>query len=165
MATYLAVSTDIAGRIASGVLAAGDELPSIRRAAQHFDTTPATIGRAYRHLADAGVIDVADRRRSRVAAGGDAAARRLLAGYPALRLAGSDDPGLDIVLRDAGASIVTVGERGSFHGLTRIWRGTAEAAAIHARRGCPFSSFGADPPLKLRRRKGVINSIRRNCSK
>jgi molybdate-binding protein len=155
MATYLAVSTDIAGRIASGALAAGDELLSVRRAAQHFDTTPATIGRAYRHLADAGVIDVADRRRSRVAAGGDAAAMRLLAGYPALRLAGSDDPGLDIVLRGAGASVVTVGERGSFHGLTRIWRGTAEAAAIHLRHrsGSHNSPFAR---TLLRGRKPVI---------
>lgn len=133
MATYLTVSTGIAERIASGTLAAGDELPSIRRAARDLDTTPATIGRAYRHLADAGVIDVADRRRSRVAARGDAAARRLLAGHPALRLAGSDDPGLDVVLRRAGPSVMSVGERGSFHGLTRIWQGTAEAAAIHLR--------------------------------
>lgn len=133
MATYLAVSTGIAERIASGALTAGDELPSIRRAARDLDTTPATIGRAYRHLADAGVIDVSDRRRSRVAVHGDAAARRLLAGHPALRLAGSDDPGLDVVLRRAGSSVVSVGERGSFHGLTRIWQGTAEAAAIHLR--------------------------------
>jgi len=133
MARYPQVSSDIAERIASGVLAAGDELPSIRHAARRYDTTATTIGRAYRHLADAGVIDVADRRRSRVAAGGDIAARRLLGGHPGLRLAGSDDPGLDLVLRHAGASVVTVGARGSFHGLTRIWRGTADAAAIHLR--------------------------------
>jgi putative molybdopterin biosynthesis protein len=68
-----------------------------------------------------------------VAAGGDVAARRLLGGHPALRLAGSDDPGLDIVLRQTGADVITVGARGSFHGLTRIWRGTADAAAIHLR--------------------------------
>jgi molybdate-binding protein len=98
---------------------------------------------------------VADRRRSRVAVGGDAAARRLLAGYPALRLAGSDDPGLDIVLRGAGASVVTVGERGSFYGLTRIWRGTAEAAAIHLRHrsGCHNSPFAR---TLLRGRKPVV---------
>ena len=93
-----------------------------------------TIGRAYRHLADASVIEVADRRRARV--------RRRRAqsrpdgcssSPPALRLAGSDDPGLDIVLRQTGAAVVTVGARGSFHGLTRIWRGTADAAAIHLR--------------------------------
>jgi molybdate-binding protein len=133
MARYLQVSNDIAESIASGRLAAGDELPSIRQAARRYDTTAATIGRAYRHLADAGVIDTADRRRSRVAAGGDIAAARLLGGPAALRLAGSDDPALDVVLRHAGAAVAAVGTRGSFHGLTRIWRGTADAAAIHLR--------------------------------
>ena len=133
MARYLQVSSDIAETIAAGTLAAGDELPSIRQAARRHDTTVATIGRAYRHLADAGVIDVADRRRAKVAVGGDIAAARLLGGPAALRLAGSDDPALDLVLRQAGASVATVGARGSFHGLTRVWRGTADAAAIHLR--------------------------------
>src|SRR5579863_1383761 len=133
MARYLQVSSDIAERVAAGALAGGEELPSIRQAAQRYDTTATTIGRAWRHLADAGVIEVKDRARARVAAGGEAAARRLLGGYPALRLAGSDDPGLDIALRRAGAAVVSVGARGSFHGLTRIWRGTADAAAIHLR--------------------------------
>jgi molybdate-binding protein len=133
MARYLQVSRDMAGRIASGRLAAGDELPSIREAARRYDTAAATIARAYSVLSDAGVIDVADRRRARVAAAGDVAARRLLDGQSALRLAGSDDPGLDIVLRHVGDPVVTVGTRGSFHGLTRLWRGTADAAAIHLR--------------------------------
>jgi len=131
MTRYLQVSNEIAGEIAAGAMGPGDELSSIRDAANRYQTTGSTIGRAYRHLADAGVIEVADRRRSRVAAGGDLAARQLLSGRAALRLAGSDDPGLDIVLRHAGAGVVTVGTRGSFHGLTRIWRGTADAAAIH----------------------------------
>ena len=80
MARYLQVSSDIAERVAAGMLAGGDELPSIRQAAQRYDTTATTIGRAWRHLADAGVIEVPDRRRARVAAGrrrrGPAAARR-----------------------------------------------------------------------------------------
>jgi molybdate-binding protein len=133
MARYVQVSSDIAESIASGKLAAGDELLSVRQAARRYDTTAATIGRAYRHLADAGVIDTADRRRCRVAAGAGIAAARLLGGPAALRLAGSDDPALDVVLRHAGAAVATVGTRGSFHGLTRIWRGTADAAAIHLR--------------------------------
>lgn len=133
VARYLRVSSDIAERVAAGKLAEGDELPSVREAARRYDTTATTIGRAYRHLADAGVIDLADRRRCRVAAGADTAARRLLGGHQALRLAGSDDPALDVVLRQAGASVVTVGPRGSFHGLTRISQGTADAAAIHLR--------------------------------
>ena len=133
MARYLQVSQEIASDIASGTLSPGDELLSVRDAADRYKTTGSTIGRAYHHLADAGVIEVADRRRSRVAAGGEAAARGLLGGHPVLRLAGSDDPGLDIVLRQTGTGVATVGARGSFHGLTRIWRGTADAAAIHLR--------------------------------
>jgi molybdate-binding protein len=143
MARYLQVSQEIASDIETGLLSPGDELPSIRDAADRYKTTGSTIGRAYRHLADAGVIDLADRRRSRVAAGGDIAARRLLGGHQVLRLAGSDDPGLDIVLRHTGASIATVGTRGSFHGLTRIWRGTADAAAIHL----PHRSGGHNSPF------------------
>ena len=161
MARYLQVSQEIASNIASGVLSPGDELPSIRAAADRYKTTGSTIGRAYRHLADAGVIEVADRRRSRVAAGGAAAARRLLGGPRALRLAGSDDPGLDIALRHAGADIVTVGARGSFHGLTRIWRGTADAAAIHLR----HRSGGHNSPfaraLLRSRRPAIIHLWRR----
>jgi len=133
MARYLQVSSDIGRAIESGTLVPGDELPSIRDAARQRSTTTSTIGRAYRQLADAGVIAIADRRRCRVAADGVNAARRLLSGQHALLLAGSDDPGLDIALRQAGSSVLTVGARGSFHGLTRVWRGTADAAAIHLR--------------------------------
>jgi molybdate-binding protein len=161
MARYLQVSREIASNIESGLLGPGDELPSIRDAADRYKTTGSTIGRAYRHLADAGVIELADRRRSRVAAGGDAAARRLLGGHQVLRLAGSDDPGLDIVLRQTGASVATVGTRGSFHGLTRIWRGTADGAAIHLR----HRSGGHNSPfartLLRGRRPAIIHLWRR----
>jgi len=161
MARYLQVSSEIASDIESGVLCPGDELPSIRDAASRYKTTGSTIGRAYRYLADAGVIEVEDRRRSRVAAVGDVAARRLLGGHQALRLAGSDDPGLDIVLRQTGADVVTVGTRGSFHGLTRIWRGTADAAAIHLR----HRSGGHNSPfaraLLRGRRPAIIHLWRR----
>jgi molybdate-binding protein len=161
MARYLQVSSEIASDIETGLLGPGDELPSIRDAADRYKTTGSTIGRAYRHLADAGVIELADRRRSRVAAGGDVAARRLLGGHQVLRLAGSDDPGLDIVLRQTGASVATVGTRGSFHGLTRIWRGTADAAAIHLR----HRSGGHNSPfartLLHGRRPAIIHLWRR----
>jgi len=161
MARYLQVSQEIASNIESGLLGPGDELPSIRDAADRYQTTGSTIGRAYRLLADAGVIDVADRRRARVASRGDIAAGRLLGGHTVLRLAGSDDPGLDIVLRQSGDRVVTVGARGSFHGLTRIWRGTADAAAIHLR----HRSGGHNTPfartLLRGRRPAVIHLWRR----
>ena len=161
MARYLQVSQEIASDIESGVLGPGDELPSIRAAANRYKTTSSTIARAYRHLADAGVIDVADRRRSRVAAGAEAAARRLLGGHPVLRLAGSDDPGLDIALRHSGASVVTVGTRGSFHALTRIWRGTADAAAIHLRHRSGDCNTPFARTLLRDRRPAVIHLWRR----
>ena len=161
MARYLQVSQEIAGSITSGILSPGDELPSIRDAASRYKTTGSTIGRAYRHLAEAGVIEVADRRRSRVCAGGEIAARGLLGGYPVLRLAGSDDPGLDIALRQTGGSVTTVGTRGSFQGLTSIWRGTADAAAIHLR----HRSGGHNAPfartLLHGRRPAIIHLWRR----
>jgi DNA-binding transcriptional regulator YhcF (GntR family) len=39
----------------------GDDLPSLRAAANQYKTTSSAIGRASRHLADAGVIELADR--------------------------------------------------------------------------------------------------------
>jgi molybdate-binding protein len=161
MARYLQVSNDIAESIASGKLPAGDELPSIRQAARRYDTTATTIGRAYRHLADASVIDVSDRRRSRVAADGEVAARRLLSGPAVLRLAGSDDPALDVVLRSTGTSVAAVGARGSFHGLTRIWRGTADAAAIHLRHRSGIHNSPFARTLLRGRQPAIIHLWRR----
>ncbi len=155
MAIYRQVSEQIATQVESGALAPGAHLSSIRDAARIYDTTTATVGRAYRELADAGVIDVRDRATSTVAAEGRAAARRLLTGRETLRLAGSDDPALDIAVRATGASVVSVGERGSFQGLTRLWRGTADAAAIHL----PHRSGIANKPFAtavLRDRQPVI---------
>jgi molybdate-binding protein len=175
MATYLRVSDDIAGHVASGALTAGDDLPSLRQAARRYATTTTTVARAYRRLADAGVIDMSDRRLSRVAKAGESAARRLLREVPdgssgsqaVLRLAGSDDPGLDIVLRSAATGrVLTVGARGSFHGLAGLWRGTADAAAIHLqhRSGTHNSPFartllrGRQPALihLWRREQGLL---------
>lgn len=161
MATYLTVSGEIAERIASGELAAGEELPGVRGAAQRYGTTTTTIARAYRLLANAGVIRVSERHRSRVAAGGGAAARRMLSGQPALRLAGSDDPGLDIMLGGAGESVVTVGPRGSFRGLTEIWRGTAEAAAIHLRHRSGGSNLPFARGVLRGRQPAIIHLWRR----
>src|SRR5579862_7717685 len=79
MRTYRDVSRGIAEDVAAGKLASGSALPSVRSAALRYDTTAATVARAYRSLADAGVIATADRRRARVAAEGAAAAIRLLA--------------------------------------------------------------------------------------
>jgi molybdate-binding protein len=128
---YLDICREVGARVLSGELPAGAELPSIRELARQQDTTATTVSRAYRHLAHAGVIAQGDRRRARIAPDGALAARRLLGAERDFRLAGSDDPALDLVLREAGRSIVRVGTTGSFQGLAALWRGTADGAAIH----------------------------------
>jgi molybdate-binding protein len=131
MTRYLDIAHTIAARVQAGELALGAELPSVRDLARQHQTTASTANRAYRHLADAGVISLSGRRRARIEPDALLAARRLLGTERDFRLAGSDDPALDIVLRDAGKAITTVGTRGSFQGLTALWRGTADGAAIH----------------------------------
>lgn len=133
MSRYLDVGTEIAQRVRSGRLAPGTELPAIREAAHEHNATPATIGRAYRYLAEGGVITIADRRRARVCTDGPLAAARLLEPDRIFRLAGSDDPALQVVLDHVGSAVTSVGIRGSFHGLRALARGSADGAAIHLR--------------------------------
>jgi molybdate-binding protein len=55
-----------------------------------------------------------------------------LAGGPRVRLAGSDDPALDALVRAAGNAVEVVsGPRGSVHGLEAMARGQADAAVLH----------------------------------
>ncbi len=131
MTRYLDIAHGIAARVDAGELEPGVELPSVRDLAGHEHTTPSTVNRAYHHLAHAGVIALGDRRRARIAPHAALAALRLLGSKREFRLAGSDDPALDLVLREAGGAVVAVGTRGSFQGLTALWRGTADGAAIH----------------------------------
>jgi molybdate-binding protein len=128
---YREICAELAGRIGAGDLAEGAELPGVRELAQRFGTTASTIGRAVRTLADAGVIVTADRRRTRVATGGAVAARRFLHAERVFRLAGSDDPALDVVSRRLGRALQSVGTEGSFGGLRAVRQGRADGAAVH----------------------------------
>jgi molybdate-binding protein len=128
---YLDIAHAIAAQAQAGELLPGTELPSLRELARTEHTTASTVGRAYECLARAGVIAQAGRRRARVEPEAPLAARRLLGARRDFRLAGSDDPALDLVVRHAGGAVVVVGARGSFQGLTALWRGTADGAAIH----------------------------------
>ncbi|MQA14260.1 MAG: GntR family transcriptional regulator [Pseudonocardiaceae bacterium] len=131
MTRYLDVSNDIVRRVGGGELVPGDELPSLRELAAQRATTVSTVSRAYRHLADGGVIVLGGRRRATVARDGVLAARRLTGAARVFRLTGSDDPALDVLLHRAGRAIVTVAPRGSSAGLTALSRGDADGAAIH----------------------------------
>jgi molybdate-binding protein len=128
---YRDICAELAGRISAGELAEGAELPGVRELAHRFGTTSSTIGRAERTLADAGVILTSERRRPRVAPDGAVAARRFLNAGRVFRLAGSDDPALDILARRLGRSLQVVGSEGSFSGLRAVWQGHADGATVH----------------------------------
>ncbi|MEV0074358.1 MULTISPECIES: hypothetical protein [unclassified Amycolatopsis] len=68
----------------------------------------------------------------RVAADGDIAAARLLEADHVFRLAGSDDPALQILLDHTTPAVTPVGTRGRFQACARA-RGEADGAAIHLR--------------------------------
>lgn len=133
MTRYLTIAMQIAERVRSGELGAGTELPAVRTFARQHAMTASTVGRAYRHLAEAGVITLADRRRARIAPDGGLAAARLLQAERTFRLAGSDDPALQLVIDHAGPTVVPVTTRGSFDGLRALTRHEADGAAIHLR--------------------------------
>lgn len=166
MTRYREIAAEIAERVRSGELGAGAELPAVRTYARQRAMTVSTVGRAYRHLADAGVITLADRRRARVPSEGVIAAARLLAADRVFRLAGSDDPALRIVLERAGPMVVPVATRSSFAGLRFLTSNDADGAAIHLRHhsgvyNAPFARAllrGRDPRLLhlWRREQGLM---------
>lgn len=166
MTRYLDLGADLARRIAAGDPPPGSELPSVRALARERGATVSTVGRAYRHLAEHGVLVLAGRRRATVAPGGALAARQLVEATRVFRLAGSDDPALDLLLRHVGPAVRIVGARGSFGGLIALHRGEADGAAIHLRHrsGAENSPFGRallrgrDPQLihLWRREQGLI---------
>jgi molybdate-binding protein len=122
----------LASEIADGRRPPGSALPSTRTLAAQLGCAPGTVARAYGELHRAGVIAARDRARARVAEAGSTRARWWLAGGPRLRLAGSDDPALDALVRMAGESVEVVpGPRGSVRGLEAMARGQADAAVLH----------------------------------
>lgn len=133
MTRYLDLTTALAERIADGRLTPGTALPSLRDLAESQQTTPTTVRRAYQELADAGAIVVEPRRTAKVASGGVLAARSMLRGAPPFRLAGSDDPALDLLTASARDAIVGVDSPGSYRGLTALWSGRADGSALHLR--------------------------------
>ena len=120
--------------VADGRLSAGDRLPAVRGLARQAGCAPGTAAHAYATLRRAGIVMGRDRARHVVAADGAVRARAWLTPTGGLRVAGSDDPALDVLLREAGAAVALVpGARGSVAGLVQLARGGADAAAVHLR--------------------------------
>jgi molybdate-binding protein len=130
MSRYREIAERLMEQVVSGELPPGSALPSVRTVAGRTGAKTATVGRAFTELARLGVIVSAPRRAARVAPDGAAVARRALFGErPALRLAGSDDPLLDLL----ASGVERVGARGSFGGLAALWQRRADAATLHLR--------------------------------
>ena len=128
------LATTLAEDVAEGLRVAGDRLPAVRELARERGCAAGTAARAYATLRSAGIVSARDRARYVVAADGAVRARAWLAPAGALRLAGSDDPALDVLVRAAGRSVtVAPGPRGSVCGLVQVARGGADAAAVHLR--------------------------------
>jgi molybdate-binding protein len=122
----------LAAEIADGRRPPGSPLPSTRSLAAQAGCAPGTVARAYGELRQAGLIAARERARARVADEGPSRARWWLAGGARLRLAGSDDPALDALVRAARETVSVVpGPRGSVHGLEAMARGQADAAVLH----------------------------------
>lgn len=166
MTRYLDLSSELARAVLAGELTPGTELPSVRDHATAKATTAATASRAYRHLAEHGVIRLEPRRRARVSPDGPAAARRLLDDTSVFRLAGSDDPAMNLVLRQVGDRVSVAPARGSLHGLAAVASDSADGATAHLRHhsgvyNAPFARAvlrGRDPLLihLWRREQGLL---------
>jgi len=162
------LATRLAQEIAAGRWAGREPLPGVRRLAREVGCSAGTAARAYTALRDAGVLSGTPRSRFVVASGGTAQAARWGQDVTALRLAGSDDPALDLLVREAGDSVTVVpGPRGSVNGMVQLSRGTADASTLHlfdvasGRWNDPLArgALGGEPVLLVhlwRREQGLV---------
>ena len=118
--------------IAEGRFLEGTSMPAVRTLAAQAGCSPGTVVRAYGRLESLGLVARRDRSRARVVVGARVRARMLLGAPRPVRLSGSDDPALDLVLRAVGEEVAAdSGTRGSVTGLNRLARGEADAALVH----------------------------------
>ena len=126
------LATYLAQEIAAGRWSEGEPLPGVRKLAQDVGCSPGTAARAYTALRDSAVLEGSPRSRFVVAPGGTARAARWGGNAQALRLGGSDDPALDLLVRATGDAVALVaGPRGSVNGIVQLSRGASDATALH----------------------------------
>jgi putative molybdopterin biosynthesis protein len=106
-------------------------MPAVRTLAAQAECSAGTVARAYARLEELGLVARRDRARARLTAGARLRARLLLGASP-VRVTGSDDPALDLVLRAVGEQVaIDPSARGSVSGLGRLARGEADLALVH----------------------------------
>src|SRR5688500_155089 len=104
----------LAQEISVGRWSEGEALPGVRAIAREVGCSPGTVARAYTALRDFGVLSGTPRSRFLVVVGGAARAAAWRGDAETLRLSGSDDPALDLLLRATGDAVTVVsGPRGS----------------------------------------------------
>lgn len=132
MQTAEELAARLATDVAAGRLGPGDRLSPVRTVADERGCAPGTVARAYARLRAAGVVTGQERSRLRIADDAHARAFELLRGETPLRLAGSDDPVLDLLMGALGDNVSVVpGLRGSLTGMSVLARGDADATALH----------------------------------
>jgi molybdate-binding protein len=118
--------------IAEGRFREGASMPAVRTLAAEAGCSGGTVVKAYRRLESLGLVARRDRSRARVVFGARVRARMVLGAPRPVRLSGSDDPALDLVLRAVGDEVAAdSGPRGSVTGLNRLARGEADVALVH----------------------------------
>lgn len=163
-----AVASKLAARVVAGALAPGDRVPSVRALAEEMGCAPGTAARAHAVLREAGLITGPPRAAAVVTEDGLARALAFRAAAGAVRLAGSDDPGLDLLVRAIGPTVERAAQgAGSVAGLALLARGTVDVAAVHLRdqrtgvSNDPFVRrvIGGEPAGLVhlwRRRQGIV---------
>jgi molybdate-binding protein len=162
------VAVGVGNDVIAGRLEAGDAVPGVRTLARRLGCSPGTAARAHAMLRQAGVITGHPRSRSVVTADGVARALAMSAQTGTVRLSGSDDPALDLLLSSVGPTVERAsGARGSVAGLGLLAQGSVDAAAVHlhdARTGRSNDTFarhvlGGDPAMIVHlwsREQGIV---------
>lgn len=131
------VAAGLAADIIAGRLGPGETVPAVRELARAAGCSPGTAARAHAALRAAGIIDGAPRSPAVVTADGVQRAIAMTAaaeGSTAARLAGSDDPALDLLLSAVGPAVERApAGRGSVAGLGMLAQGAVDTAAVHLR--------------------------------
>jgi len=128
------VAAGVAADILAGRLAPGDRVPAVRALAHDLGCSPGTAARAHMMLREAGVIAGPPRAPAVVAPDGVARALAMSARAGTVRLCGSDDPALDLLLSAVGPAVERAATgQGSVAGLGMLAQGTVHATAMHLR--------------------------------
>jgi DNA-binding transcriptional MocR family regulator len=161
MHTARELALRLASDVFEGRLGPGARLTAVRVLAGELGCAPATVAGAYAQLRSAAVITGPQRARARVAPDGAARARAMLVGR--LRLAGSDDLALDVLLRVAGPQVEVVPGVGAVTGLGQLSRGlpTSRDAPVPRRhravqRSVQAGCWAAKKQAPWRRDQGLV---------